>query len=152
MTSDDIDDFLSDIGLGAPEPSTPESEFFDMLTAPPAPRIGTIRYFVMHQMSMFQFLREKEVQIQTKQEHTINTVNIPGAMTVKGNITAKNALKDLDQLGYAKLILEYYLLMHHLPRFRVMDDNKHRSVCSMSKVVDMLAEHPEIQGVIYKRY
>lgn len=149
MTTDDIDDFLSDIGLGAPEPSTPESEFFDMLTAPPAPRIGTIRYFVMHQMSMFQFLREKEVLIQTKQEY--KGVNIVGAMSTKIALPGTN-FQSLDQLGYAKLILEYYLLMHHLPRFRVMDDNKHRSVCSMSKVVDMLADHPEIQGVIYKRY
>lgn len=144
---EDIDDFLSNIGLGdAPKPSTPEDEFFEMITAPPAPRVGTIRYFVMHQMSMFQFLREKEVLVQLKTEQV---TLIPGAVQAK---TTKMVNKDLDQLGYAKLILEYYLLMHHLPRFRVMDDNKHRPVCSMSKVVDLLAEHPEIQGVVYKKY
>lgn len=148
MTDDlALDDFMESLGMssGPMAPQTPEEEFYEYLSSPPAPRIATIRYWVMHEMSKFQFLKEKQTLIQVKED---KEVSIPGAATAK---TIKTVTKDLDQLGYAKLSLEYYLLMHHLPRFQLVERN-HKPVCSMSIMVDLLANNDIIKEVIYKRY
>lgn len=145
--SEDLDDFMESLGMSSAPmaPQTPEEEFYEYLTSPPAPRVATIRWWMTHEMSKFQFLLEKQVIIQVKAE---KEVNIPGAASAK---TIKTITKDLDQLGFAKLSLEYYLLMHHLPRFRLIERD-HKPVCSMSKMVDLLADNEVIKEAIYKRY
>jgi len=97
-------------------------------------------------MPHFHFLKEKKLSLTINEQ--VESKPIPGAMNNKP-VASRIERRDVTALEYAKLGIEYYLLVYHLPRFRALD---HRPVCSMSKVVDMLAAHEDILEVINKKY
>lgn len=132
-----------------PEPSTPEDEFIAKMTAGTIQRIGNFRYMLnAGELPKFQFLKEKGIRIQREVEK--ETKPIPGAQSAKPIKT--RTWEDLPQEEYIKLSLEYYLLVHYLPYFMRDEDAPHRQVCSLSKVVEMLAEHDSIKELRGKKY
>lgn len=148
-------DFLSELGFGAPKKAnqTPEEEFYDDLTGQNGTRyakIANLRYWLNHEMSGFQFLKESGIKI-TKQDDAPIAITIPGAM-VKPAQGSKTVQRQITNLEYLKLKIEYYMLMTHYPHFKVIPDQPQRRVCSMSKIVDLCAEHESIKELVHKKY
>lgn len=146
-----IDDFLSAFGDGKPprEYNTPEDEFYDKMVQGKVNKLGNLRYYLnSHELPKFQFLKQKNTTIQTTIE--VESKPIPGAVTTK-HLKTKTKI-DLSQEEYIKLSIEYYLLMYYLPYFLRDEQAPHRQVCSISKVVEMLSEHPDIKELREKKY
>lgn len=152
----DDDDFLSDLGFGTPRAlnnTTPEEDFYSELTGNNGEKyakLDTMRYGLNHEMSQLQHLRDRGVNLSILADVT-EAKPIPGAVA-KPVVSPKKALRPLTNLEYLKLKIEYYLLMQYHPRFQVIEGQPQRRVCSLSKMVDMIAEYETIKQLINKRY
>lgn len=151
------DDFLDDImGAGTPKPrfsASPEDDFYRELTGNNGekyPKISNIRWWLNHEMSSLQHLRESGVVLSILGDIP-DAQPIPGAVA-KPATSARKQLRPLTNTEFIKLRIEYYMLMHYHPRFQVIPDQPQRRICSMSKIVDMVAEYETIKQLVTKRY
>lgn len=129
------DDFLDDLGFEQAPKKGPNESFLDYLNSPPHPRIGNLVFWLKHEMAKFQFTCE---YYSTHKEVTVSTPKGP-----------TKTWKDITKEDYARISIEYYLLMTYLPRFRRVDE---RPLCDMSTVLDSIMKVEEIKHVIKKNY
>lgn len=155
FSEDDDTGFLEHILEPAARKSnqTPEEDFYDELSGNNGEKyakMANIRYWLNHEMSALQHLREKGVSL-TVMADAVEAKSIPGAVAkpVQGS---KKISKLLSNEEYLKIRLEYYLLMTYYPRFLVIPNEPQRRVCSMSVMVDKIAEYPTIKELVNKRY
>jgi hypothetical protein len=151
---DDIDAFLAQafgpVRLAPKKEQSPEQDFMNRMTAGTVNKLGNLRYYLnSHELPKFQFMRQ-EKGIAYTVDGVAETKQIPGAVSAKPLLT--KVQRDITREEYIKHSIEYYLCMHYLPFFLVDERNPHRPVCSLSRVVDMLAEHDDIKELRTKKY
>lgn len=136
--TDSVDEFLADLGIkDASAGMTPDEKFYYDITSGGMPKIGNLIYWLRHEMARFQYTKGKGILIQREEIK----------QSPKGPTKVN---KDITNLDYARLSIEYYLLMTYLPRFRHTEE--HRSLCTMDTVLDMILANENVKTVINKRY
>jgi len=130
--SDGIDDYLKDLGFDD-TPRSREEQLYGILTAGHYKKIDNCRYWLTHEMAKYQFILNRNIKI-TKDVFS------------EKNVTAR----PISKLDYAKIHLEYYLQMYHLPYFIKLDDGKEPA--NMAKIIDLIVAYLPIKEVIEKNY
>lgn len=126
-----LDDTLAALGISAETP-TRADELYLIMTEGKFKKIDNCKYWLTHEMAKFGFLNSKTVR-------TGREVFNDG----------KVIIKSLTKVEYAKLMLEYYLNMYHLPYFQ---DLPGRPAADMGKFVDLLMTYEPIKKAVEKDY
>lgn len=103
---------------------SPEDEFFFNMTAGNAPKIDNMLYWLKHEMEHYYFLLEEGVRMMVG----IGGTGLPA--------------RQVGPIAYGKLMVKYYLQMHHLTRFT------HEPVLSLDKTLALFVEHQPVKKVI----
>lgn len=133
--SESIDDLLETLGLGDTKPATREDEFYFKMLEGNNQRLHMIRYWLMHEMSKFQWM--------------IGAMNIKITKSIYSTNEDKVIDRQFNSMDYAKVSLRYYLQANHLPWFQPLEN---KPACGYDKVIDLLIAHDNIKEVIEKDY
>jgi hypothetical protein len=125
---DEADDLLTRMGLNLGA-STPEDRFMDSLTDGKCPRIASLRYWLNGEMDIHSFLLEKGLKV------TKNTFK-----------DGKHQELALTKLEYARIQIEYYLHMQHLPWFQQLRTDL--PACDMANVIEQIIAYGDMKNVI----
>lgn len=131
--SAELSGLLDKYGLDV-APVTREDQVYGILTEGLAPKIDNCRYWLGHQMALFQYL----------------TKDADKKITTDTIVDGKAVAKQLSNLDYAKLMIKYYLSMHHLPWFQDLQNGTPKA--DMTKVIDMLLQHEALKAVVEKKW
>lgn len=147
MTPDDAELSLDEV-LGLTEylvPLTPEKEFYERLTAGSAPRIDNMVYFLKHEIEHFKHLQEHGIALG---KFVSECSKIPGR---EGVLDVKATFRVLDNFGYIRLMVMYWLQMMHMSRFIYeLQDTKDESGAKLDleKTIDLVMGYEKIQKLV----
>lgn len=124
-----IDDMLD--GLGAPDVlrgMTPEQRFYTHLTTGKHTKLYNCRYWLDHELSVFNSLNDKNWFVSKLSK------------TTEGATRVQVPLVDLS-----RALLQYYFQMIYLTMFT---DTHNRPACNMDTLLDLVMGHEEIKRTI----
>lgn len=125
-----LDEAMADLGLDV-KPASREEQLYIVLTEGKHPKMASCRYWLMHEMAKYKFLKEEGIKV-TKD-------------VVRDGTLLSSSLSNLE---YAKLCLKLYLQMYHLTYF--MELNPGDKIADMSKVIDLMLGYGDFRDVIDK--
>jgi len=134
MTDDTEPDILDVLGLNGPtvRPQLPpEDEFLAHMLAGANPRINDLAHWLGHEISHYHYLKSEGVVLHRKTYR-------------EANFTA-----EINLAYYSTLMVKYYLMMYHLPRFDKslgVEDG----VCDLEKTAALLLATEKIQKLVGK--
>lgn len=121
---EDYADIMAQFGLSPKIKLEPEDEFFLNMTEGKAPKIDNMIYWLKHQMENYYFLLDEGIKL------------------LKPQVEAQ-PMRQVGPIAYGKLMVKYYLQMHHLSRF-TFGENK----LDFEKTLNLFVEHQPVKKVI----
>ena len=124
--NDDYDAMMADcFGVTEKIVLSPEDEFFFNQTNGAAPKIDNMLYWLKHEMEHYYFLLEEGIRL------------------YRQSFEASAAGRQVGPIAYGRLMVKYYLQMHHLTRFTFGEEK-----LDFDKTVALFVEHQPVKKVI----
>lgn len=125
MADDDYDAMMAEcFGVTEALTLTPEDEFFHNMTVGNAPKVDNMLYWLKHEMEHYYFLLEEGVRMMRP------APDAPPA-------------RQVGPIAYGKLMVKYYLQMHHLSRFSFGENP-----LDLNKTLELFVEHQPVKKII----
>lgn len=123
------DDFLGSLGLNTSiEPLNSNDAFYQELCGGKYSKIDNMIYWLRGEMSRFIHFQEHNCKL------TRNIVK-----------DGKSISKPLTRMEYARISIEYFFQMYHLPRFKKLNV---KEPCDMQVMIDKVVAYPPMKEVI----
>lgn len=136
--NDDIfDDFMSSLGMSSDvleTPATSEEVLYQILGGP---KFDNMAYLIENDINQWHYMQEKGIK------YTKRTLDA-------GQIANKN----ITQLEYARLLIEFYFLVYHLTRFttKFRYEGQEYPPCDMQATITLFIERNEkLRKIVNKK-